>query len=167
MPAKNSRPVKVYCGHAKLRFTRPAVAAAIHALDAAAAPATDCNRGTWFLAPGELSVAFLTDAALARLHGDFMDDPSTTDVITFPAAEAGHEQAGEVCISVDTARSYAIKHDRAFAEELALYLVHGYLHLAGYDDRTPTTRKQMRGAERRAVAAIRAAKKMPEFAFGR
>lgn len=167
MPAKNSRPVKVYCGHPKLRFTRPAVAAAIHALDAAAAASTDCNRGTWFLAPGELSVAFLTDTALARLHGDFMDDPSTTDVITFPAAEAGHEQAGEVCISVDTAHNYAAQHDHAFAEELTLYLVHGYLHLAGYDDLEPATRKQMRGAERRALAALRAAKKMPEFAFGR
>ena len=167
MPAKNSRPVKVYCGHPKLRFTRPAIAAAIHALDAAAAPATDCNRGTWRLAAGEISVAFLTDAALARLHGEFMDDPTTTDLITFPAAQADHGQAGEVCISVDTAHNYAAQHDHQFAEELTLYLVHGYLHLSGYDDRTPATRKQMRGAERRAIAALRAARKMPEFAFGR
>lgn len=167
MPAKFSRPVKVYCGHAQLRFTRPAVAAAIHALDAAAAPATDCNRGTWRLPAGEMSIAFLTDAALARLHGDFMDDPTTTDVITFPAAAAGHDQAGEVCISVDTARAYAAKHDRPFAEELTLYLVHGYLHLCGYDDRTPVTRRQMRGAERQAIAALRAARKMPAFALGR
>ena len=167
MPVKNSRPVKVYCGHPKLRFTRPAVAAAIHALDAAAAPATDCNRGTWHLAAGEMSVAFLADAALARLHGDFMNDPTTTDVITFPAAAAGHDQAGEVCISVDTARAYAAKHDRQFAEELTLYLIHGYLHLCGYDDRTPVTRRQMRGAERQAIAALRAARKMPAFALGR
>ena len=167
MPAKASRPVKVYCGHPKLRFTRPAIAAAIAALDAAAAPATDCNRGTWRLAPGELSIAFLTDAALARLHGDFLDDPTTTDVITFPAATPGHDQAGEVCISVDTAHHYAAQHDRAFTEELTLYLVHGYLHLCGYDDRTPVTRKQMRGGERQALAALRAAKKLPEFAFGR
>jgi len=166
MPAINSRPVKVYCGHPKLRFTRPAVAAAIHALDAAAAPATDCNRGTWHLPAGELSVAFLTDPALTRLHADFLDDPSRTDVITFPPATPGHEQAGEICISVDTARTYAAQHDHAFAEELTLYLVHGYLHLAGYDDHAPLTRKQMRGAERQALAALRAAKKMPEFAFG-
>ena len=96
-----------------------------------------------------------------------MDDPTTTDVITFPAAAAGHDQAGEVCISVDTARAYAAKHDRPFAEELTLYLVHGYLHLCGYDDRTPATRKQMRAAERQALAALRAARKMPAFAFGR
>lgn len=166
MPVKNSRPVKVYCGHPQLRFTRPAVAAAIHALDAAAAAATDCTRGTWHLGPGEISIAFLTDAALARLHGDFMDDPTTTDVITFPAAEAGHGEAGEVCISVDTARHYAAQHDHVFAEELTLYLVHGYLHLSGYDDRTAVTRKQMRGAERLALAALRTAGKMPAFAFG-
>ena len=166
MPARTNRPVKVYCGHAQLCFTRPAVAAVIHALDAAAAPATDCNRGTWHLAPGEISIAFLTDTALARLHGDFMDDPTTTDVITFPAAAAGHDQAGEVCISVDTARAYAARHDRQFAGELTLYLVHGYLHLCGYDDRTPVTRKQMRGAERQALAALRAARKMPAFSLG-
>ncbi len=115
MPAKNSRPVKVYCGHPKLHFTRPAVAAVVHALDAAATPATDCTRGTWRLPAGEISIAFLTDAALARLHGDFMDDPTTTDVITFPAADADHGQAGEVCISVDTARAYAAQHDHKFA----------------------------------------------------
>ena len=165
MPAKNCRPVKVYSGHAKLRFTRPAVAAVIHALDAAAALATDCNRGTWRLPAGELSIAFLTDTALARLHADFLSDPTPTDVITFPGNSA-HELAGEVCISVDTAQAYAAQHEHKFAEELTLYLVHGYLHLAGYDDRTPITRKQMRGAERQALAAVRSAKKMPEFAFG-
>ncbi len=167
MPAKNSRPVKVYSGHPQLRFTRPAVAAVIHALDAAAAEATDCNRGTWRLPAGEISIAFLTDAALARLHGDFMDDPTTTDVITFPPAAADHGQAGEVCISVDTARNYAAQHDHKFAEELTLYLVHGYLHLCGYDDRSPVTRRQMRAGERQALAALRSAQKMPEFAFGR
>ena len=167
MPAKNSRPVKVYSGHPKLQFTRPAVAAVIHALDAAAAPATDCTRGTWHLAAGELSIAFLTDPALSRLHADFLGDPSLTDVITFPAATADHGQAGEICISVDTARTYAAQHDHQFTDELTLYLVHGYLHLAGYDDRTPVTRKQMRAGERQALSALHTAKKMPEFAFGR
>ncbi len=164
MPAKNSRPVKIYSGHAKLKFTRPAVSAVIHTLDRAAAEATDCNRGTWHLAPGELSIAFLTDDALARLHADFMDDPSTTDVITFPG-EGAHGLAGEICVSVDTARTYAAKHDRPFAEELALYLVHGYLHLAGYDDLAPLTRRQMRAAERNAMSVLRTAKKLPEFSL--
>lgn len=164
MPATNRRPVKIYSGHAKLRFTRPAVAAVIHALDAAASPATDCNRGTWRMPAGELSIAFLTDVALARLHADFLSDPTTTDVITFPGNPA-HEVAGEICISVDTAQTYAASHEHKFAEELTLYLVHGYLHLAGYDDRTPVTRKQMRGGERQALAAVRAARKMPELSF--
>ncbi len=46
-------------------------------------------------------------------------------------------------------------------------MVHGYLHLSGYDDRTPVTRRQMRGAERQALSVLRTAKKMPEFALGR
>lgn len=164
-PAR-TRSVKVYCGHPRLKFSRPEVGAAIAALDAAAAAKTDCDRGTWHPPGGEFSVAFLTDAALARLHAEFMDDPTPTDVITFPA-QAGTGLAGEVCISVDTARKYAAEHDRAFTEELALYLVHGYLHLCGYDDLKPATRRQMRAAERRAMAALRAARKLPEFSLGR
>jgi probable rRNA maturation factor len=162
MSAKNSRPVKIYCGHPKLRLSRPAITAAIHALDAAAATATDCARGTWKLAPGELSLAFLTDAALARLHADFLDDPTTTDVITFPGA-AEHGQAGEVCISVDTAREYAVRHGTDLSAELTLYVVHGYLHLSGYDDLKPATRRQMRAGERQALAALRTAGKLPAF----
>ena len=158
------RPVKIYSGHPKLRFNRTAVVAAIHALDAQAVAATDCDRGTWRLPAGELSLAFLTDAALARLHADFLEDPSPTDVITFPP-DAAHDLAGEVCLSVDAAHTYAYRHDHEFAEELTLYLIHGYLHLCGYDDRVPSTRRQIRGAERRAMAFLRTARKLPPFTF--
>jgi probable rRNA maturation factor len=111
---------------------------------------------------GELSVVFLTDAALARLHADFMADPSPTDVITFngdPAAGL----AGEICISVDTAAAYAARHQRDFAAELTLYLVHGWLHLAGHDDLQPAPKRRMRAAEKRAFTLLRATRAMPAF----
>lgn len=98
---------------------------------------------------GELSLALVKDAELAQMHGEFLDDPSTTDVITFEGApEFG--VAGEVCVSVDTAKRYAAEHGREFSTELSLYLIHGWLHLAGYDDLKPELKREMRRAEARA-----------------
>ncbi len=105
------------------------------------------------LPAGELSLVFLTDAALAELHGRFLDDPSTTDVITFEGlAEMG--PAGEICVSVDTAARYALGQKTDFSRELLLYVVHGWLHLAGYDDLRPAKKRRMRAAEARALALL-------------
>ncbi|MBA4138633.1 MAG: rRNA maturation RNase YbeY [Opitutus sp.] len=115
--------------------------------------------------PGELSLVFLTDAALAALHADFMNDPSTTDVITFEGdATAG--LAGEICVSADTAAAYAREHGRDFATELTLYLVHGWLHLAGYDDLRPAKKRRMRAAEARALKILSAHAAIPGFRVG-
>jgi probable rRNA maturation factor len=112
--------------------------------------------------PGELSLVFLTDAALAALHADFLDDPTTTDVITFEGdATAG--LAGEICVSADTAAAYARAHRRDFAAELTLYVVHGWLHLAGYDDLRPAKKRRMRAAEGRAMKMIADAGAVPAF----
>ncbi len=105
------------------------------------------------LPAGELSIVFLTDAALAELHGRFLDDPSTTDVITFEGVpEMG--TAGEICVSVDTAARYACDRNTDFSRELLLYVVHGWLHLAGYDDLRPAKKRRMRAAEARALALL-------------
>jgi len=111
---------------------------------------------------GELSISFLTDPALARLHAEHLDDPSTTDVITFEGAEAlGY--AGDICVSVDTALAYAAKHKVPFADELLRYIIHGWLHLAGYDDLQPGKKRRLRAAEERALKLLRAAKLLPAF----
>lgn len=127
--------------------------------------------------PGELSLVFLTDAALAQLHAEFLDDPSITDVITFEG-DPTLGIAGEICVSVDAARRHfeprttpaspAKKHRasagprtgtpaQAFSEELTLYVVHGWLHLAGYDDLEPAKKRVMRRAETRALRLLRLA----------
>lgn len=116
------------------------------------------------VAAGDLSVSFLTDPALARLHADYLDDPTTTDVITFEGDEAlGH--AGDICVSVDTALAYSKKHDVPFAEELTRYVIHGWLHLVGYDDLQPRKKRRMRAAEERALKLLRAAKLLPAFSL--
>lgn len=113
---------------------------------------------------GELSVTFLTDPALAKLHADYLDDPTTTDVITFEGDQTlGH--AGDICVSADTAQAYSEKHDKVFAEELLRYVIHGWLHLAGYDDLEPRKKRRMRAAEDRALKLLRAATLLPAFAL--
>jgi probable rRNA maturation factor len=148
------RPIAIANRHPRLGLDRRAVKAAIGLLDAAAAK----FRGG--CPSGELSVVFLTDAALARMHGDYLGDPTVTDVITFegqPALGA----AGEICVSADAATRQRGRRD--FATELTLYVVHGWLHLAGYDDLVPAKKRAMRAAEARALRLLRAAGAIPSF----
>ncbi len=112
--------------------------------------------------PGELSLVFLGDEAMGRLHGEFLGDPAPTDVITF-AGDPDMDFAGEICVSVDHALRYAAAHDADFSRELSLYLVHGYLHLAGFDDQTPEGRRRMRAAEKNALAALEISDNLPVF----
>ena len=162
--------------HPRLRLDRRALARAIDHLDAhfrfttADLPtlspvARRRAKAAACAAPaGELSISFLTDTALAKLHADYLDDPTTTDVITFEGDETlGH--AGDVCVSVDTALAYAKKHDLPFAEELLRYVIHGWLHLAGYDDLEPRKKRRMRAAEDRALKLLRAADLLPAFSL--
>ncbi len=115
-----------------------------------------------FPAPdGDLSIAFLDDEQISRVHEQFMNDPSPTDVITFPGDPA-MDFAGEICVSVEHADSNA-KNGGSFARELSLYLVHGYLHLAGFDDTVPDLKRKMRRAERKALEFLEKQDGLPEF----
>ena len=83
----------------------------------------------------ELEVSVVDEQTLAKIHGDFCEDPSATDVITFPH--------GEILASVDAATSRAEEFRKDEKGELLLYLIHGLLHLAGFDDREEEERKLM------------------------
>ena len=150
------RTVAVRNAHPRLRIPRNAVAKSIATLDAYA---EDFLGGC---PPGELSIVFLTDSALAKIHADFMSDPSPTDVITFEG-DLTAELAGEICVSADTARVYSKDYKRDFATELTIYVVHGWLHLAGYDDLEPTKKRRMRAAEKRAMTILHQTRAVPAF----
>jgi len=109
-----------------------------------------------------LSVVFLDDARISRLHADFMEDPTPTDVITFPG-DPSMEFAGEICVSIDHAEAFSQRKGTDFSRELALYLVHGYLHLAGYDDIRPEWKRRMRAAEKKALSWLDKSSRIPEF----
>lgn len=159
-----SREITIANRHPRLRFDRRAVVRAIQILDEQFATASGGARKTKLLSapPGELSLVFLTDAALAQLHADFLDDPTTTDVITFEGDPA-LGVAGEVCVSADTAAAFAKEHRGDFSTELTLYVVHGWLHLAGYDDLQPAKKRVMRRAEKRAMELLSRASCRPGF----
>jgi probable rRNA maturation factor len=150
------RPLDVAIRHPRLRVSGRSVAAAIALLDGRAAS----FRGG--CPPGELSVAFLTDKALAGLHDRYLSDASATDVITF-VGDPAHGMAGEICVSADAAARRSGRAAAGFSRELTLYLVHGWLHLAGYGDRDPAERRRMRGAERRAMGILVRSRAVPAF----
>jgi len=152
--------------HPRLRLDRRAVLRVIHLLDAEFSKSRPKSKipALPSVPAGELSLVFLTDPALAQLHADFLDDPTTTDVITFEGLPA-LGTAGEICVSADTAATYAKKHRRDFSAELTLYVVHGWLHLAGYDDLQPAKKRVMRRAEARAMAILQAHGCVPRFAL--
>ena len=93
---------------------------------------------------GEVEATLVSDATIARVHRDFMDIPGATDVITF--------DHGEIVISAETAQANAARYGRSLDEELALYIVHGLLHLNGYEDKKPADAARMRRLQERILA---------------
>lgn len=155
-----TRPIALANRHPRLRLDRRAVLRAIHTLDAHHATLASTRSGLGNT--HELSLVFLTDDALAQLHADFLDDPTPTDVITFEG-DPSFGTAGEICVSADAAARAGRKHGNDFSTELTLYLVHGWLHLAGYDDLQPAKKRIMRRAESRALRLLEAASALPRF----
>lgn len=83
---------------------------------------------------GAVSVLLTTDAAIRRLNRTFRGKNKATDVLSFPAAEQSRgEVAGDLAISVDTALKQARDHGHSLATEIKVLMLHGLLHLAGYD----------------------------------
>lgn len=96
----------------------------------------------------EVSLAIVNDATIAELHGRYLDDPTPTDVLSFPLETGPERLEGEVVVSAETAARSAARYGWAPADELLLYVVHGTLHLAGWLDATPKERTAMRRRER-------------------
>lgn len=102
----------------------------------------------------EIGVVLVDDAALCALHERWMGDKSPTDVISFDLGEEQDGPAGEVYVSVDCAQRVAKARGLDPVRELTLYVVHGVLHLCGYDDHEPQARRRMRAAERAVLAHV-------------
>ena len=85
-----------------------------------------------------VTIAFVSDRAIRELNGRFRGKRAATDVLSFPAGQDAWEQAegktlGDVVISVEHAAEQAAEHGLEFERELAQLILHGLLHLCGYD----------------------------------
>ena len=107
---------------------------------------------------GPVSLVFLGDKAMTRINEEFTGRNGPTDVLSFDLRDArfGEEEAvlGEVLVSVDRAREQARRAGVGLSEEVARLVIHGLLHLAGYDHQTTTERRRMRSRERDWLARL-------------
>jgi len=106
-----------------------------------------------------LSVCLLGDRAMAELNETFVGHSGPTDVITFDYAEGGGTGragvlAGEICMGVEEAVRQARRFRTDWSRELARYLIHGILHLRGYDDAGPSARRRMKREEDRLLRRL-------------
>jgi probable rRNA maturation factor len=91
----------------------------------------------------EVSILLVSDDRMAAIHEEFMGEAGPTDVITF--------EHGEIFISAPTARRNARRFGSALMREIELYIVHGLLHLHGFDDRTAAQARVMAKTQRRVL----------------
>jgi probable rRNA maturation factor len=97
----------------------------------------------------KVSLAFVDDTTIAGLNKRFLEHEGPTDVITFPLSGRGAKKLeGEVVIGVEVAQREATDRGHDVNTELCLYVIHGCLHLCGYDDRTAKATAEMRRKER-------------------
>lgn len=83
---------------------------------------------------GQVSVLLTSDAAIRRLNRQFRGKNKATDVLSFPAMDLVHSQEkGDLAISIDTAGKQAVACGHSLGIELKVLILHGLLHLAGYD----------------------------------
>jgi probable rRNA maturation factor len=94
----------------------------------------------------EINVILVSDKRIAEIHRQFMNEPGPTDVITF--------QHGEIVISVETAKRQARQFGATVEHELRLYLVHGLLHLQGFDDKKKAGAAEMKSVQERLIDSL-------------
>lgn len=111
----------------------------------------------------ELSINFVDTKTISQLHADYFDDPTTTDCISFPFEDNDEEYCvlGEIFVCPQTAIDYTKEHGGDPQEETALYIIHGILHLIGFDDIEEEDQKEMRRREQLHIANLKKRTKQP------
>ena len=93
---------------------------------------------------GEIGLVFVDEATIRRLHRRFLNDGTSTDVIAFPySAPQDKCLIGDIAICVPVARRQARALGEPGRREIMRLVVHGLLHLLGYDDHKPNDRRRM------------------------
>jgi probable rRNA maturation factor len=107
------------------------------------------------VADAEISLAFVDNPTIHTLNKRYLDHDEPTDVLSFPLSEPNAKKlAGELVIGVEVAQAQARERGHDVQQELALYVIHGLLHLCGYDDKADEAAREMRVRERHYLAAL-------------
>lgn len=109
---------------------------------------------------GSINYIFCSDPYLLDINRKFLGHDYCTDIITFDNSDDYRLETGrdgvsaDIYISVDTVRANGDAYGEGFEREMHRVLVHGLLHLIGYDDVTPRKQQRMRAAENRALSCL-------------
>lgn len=95
---------------------------------------------------GDINIIFCSDNYILDINQRFLGHDYFTDIITFDYCE-GEILSGDLFISIDSVRENSVQYGTEFNDELGRVMVHGILHLIGYDDHTAAQQKQMRAKE--------------------
>ena len=95
---------------------------------------------------GQISIIFCSDNYILDVNQKYLQHDYFTDIITFDYCD-GDKISGDPFISVDTVRDNAVEYGTEFADELNRVIIHGVLHLIGYDDHEEEDIKEMRAKE--------------------
>lgn len=94
-----------------------------------------------------LEINFVSKDEIHNLNKQFLKHDYSTDIITFDYSQNKQILDGELFISVDDAKEYSFQYKVTLEEELTRLIIHGILHLAGYDDQTPKEKSKMKRIE--------------------
>jgi probable rRNA maturation factor len=108
--------------------------------------ATAVLQGSEF-SSAAISLAVVDDETIRELNRRHLEHDWPTDVLSFVLEDSGDNLEGEVILSADTAATAADEFGHSAADEQLLYVIHGMLHLVGYDDKAEADARVMRAAE--------------------
>ena len=108
---------------------------------------------------GRIQVILTDDTFILEMNRNFLGHDYYTDITTFDTSDYPESPkdaiSGELYISVDTVRANAEEYGSTFPEEMHRVIIHGVLHLIGFDDHEPEDIQQMRNAEAQALAQLK------------
>jgi rRNA maturation RNase YbeY len=103
---------------------------------------------------GELYYYFCSDEQLLEINRERLGHDFYTDIVTFPLTDCDSVLSGEFCISIDRIKENAMTFGRSYESELHRVIIHGVLHLIGFDDHTEHDSKVMREKEEEALRLL-------------
>jgi rRNA maturation RNase YbeY len=103
---------------------------------------------------GELYYYFCSDEKLLEINRERLSHDFYTDIVTFPLTDCETVLSSEFCISVDRIKENAVTFGRTYESELHRVIIHGVLHLIGFDDLTDEEEIEMREKEEEALKSL-------------